>query len=115
MLRPKGKSLSILKTNTVTEFYSHLITLAHHSVLTHRKKGSTNSQSATRKIGYWELGIGDWGLGIGDWGLGTCTERTRRASRREAVGAASRREVLGIFPLPLHLLENRFMGNSDIE
>ena len=44
MLRPKGKSLSILKTNTVTEFYSHLITLAHHSVLTHRKKGSTKNQ-----------------------------------------------------------------------
>ncbi|MBN3950451.1 MAG: hypothetical protein V7K14_02355 [Nostoc sp.] len=28
--------------------------------------------------------------------LGTCTERTRTASRREAVGAASRREVLVI-------------------
>ncbi|MHC5830895.1 MAG: hypothetical protein ACYT04_86810, partial [Nostoc sp.] len=46
------------------EFYSHLITLAHHSVLTHSKKGSTNRQSATRKIGYWVLGIGHWALGI---------------------------------------------------
>ncbi|MEH2000492.1 MAG: hypothetical protein V7L00_17385 [Nostoc sp.] len=59
-----------------------------------------------------KLGIGDWVLGIGDWAL---VLSVRVASGREAVGAASRREVLGIFPLPLHLLENRFMGNSDIE
>ncbi|MCC5616498.1 hypothetical protein LC605_15745 [Nostoc sp. CHAB 5836] len=51
MLRPKGKSLSILKTNTVTEFYSHLITLAHHSVLTHRNL-------EVLKIGHGANGIG---------------------------------------------------------
>ncbi|MEH2064318.1 MAG: hypothetical protein V7K50_18990 [Nostoc sp.] len=58
-------------------------------------------------IGDWGLGIGNWGLGIGDWGLvlsvplpyGTLRKRgskLRVASRREAVGAASPRVVLGI-------------------
>ncbi|MEH2460060.1 hypothetical protein [Nostoc sp.] len=56
--------------------------------------------------GEWGVGNGEWGMGSGEWGmgngvLGTCTERTRRASCREAVGAASRREVLGIIILPL--------------
>jgi hypothetical protein len=63
LLRPKGKSLSILKTNTVTEFYSHLITLAHHSILTHRNL-------EVLKIGHWALGMGHWALGMGHGALG---------------------------------------------
>ncbi|MEH2192766.1 MAG: hypothetical protein V7K98_09005 [Nostoc sp.] len=45
------------------------------------------------------LDIGNWALGIGHWALGTCTDRTRTASRRQAVDAAFGREVLVISPL----------------
>jgi hypothetical protein len=47
-------------------------------------------------IGEWGiggLGIGHWALGIGHWAL---VLSVRVASRREVVGAASRREVWGI-------------------
>ena len=56
------------------------------SLLSYKVKKELQVATFFSEIGHWALGIGHWALVLS----------VRVASRREVVGAASRREVLGI-------------------